>query len=40
MKHKFAAQLYTLRNELKQDFPGVLREFDRNPRCFCIGIFA
>ncbi len=26
MKEKFAAQLYTLRNELKQDFPGVLRE--------------
>ncbi|WP_010273717.1 sugar phosphate isomerase/epimerase family protein [Paenibacillus senegalensis] len=26
MKHKFAAQLYTLREELKQDFPAVLRE--------------
>ncbi|WP_053367717.1 sugar phosphate isomerase/epimerase family protein [Bacillus sp. FJAT-27245] len=26
MKHKFAAQLYTLRNELQQDFPGVLRK--------------
>ncbi|WP_419955242.1 sugar phosphate isomerase/epimerase family protein [Neobacillus niacini] len=25
MKHKFAAQLYTLRNELEKDFPGVLR---------------
>lgn len=24
MKHKFAAQLYTLRNELSLDFPGVL----------------
>ncbi|WP_408007662.1 sugar phosphate isomerase/epimerase family protein [Pseudalkalibacillus sp. A8] len=26
MKHKFAAQLYTVRNLLKDDFPGVLRE--------------
>lgn len=26
MKHKFAAQLYTLRNELEQDFFGTLRE--------------
>jgi sugar phosphate isomerase/epimerase len=26
MKHKFAAQLYTLRNELEQDFPGTLRD--------------
>lgn len=26
MKHKFAAQLYTLRNELQQDFTGVLRK--------------
>jgi sugar phosphate isomerase/epimerase len=26
MKHKFAAQLYTLRNELEKDFPGVLRD--------------
>ena len=26
MKHKFAAQLFTLRNELEKDFPGVLRE--------------
>ncbi|NOU71280.1 TIM barrel protein [Paenibacillus sp. LMG 31458] len=26
MKNKFAAQLFTLRNELEQDFPGVLRE--------------
>jgi len=26
MKEKFAAQLYTVREELKQDFPGVLRE--------------
>lgn len=25
MKNKFAAQLYTLRNELQQDFPSVLR---------------
>lgn len=29
MKHKFAAQLYTLRDELEQDFPGVLRELKR-----------
>lgn len=29
MKHKFAAQLYTLRNELEQDFPGVLRELKK-----------
>jgi sugar phosphate isomerase/epimerase len=29
MKQKFAAQLYTLRNELKQDFPGVLRELKK-----------
>lgn len=29
MIHKFAAQLYTLRNELEQDFPGVLRELKR-----------
>ncbi|KRE64618.1 sugar phosphate isomerase/epimerase family protein [Paenibacillus sp. Soil750] len=26
MKQKFAVQLYTLRNECEQDFPGVLRE--------------
>lgn len=26
MRQKFAAQLYTLREEVKQDFPGVLRE--------------
>lgn len=26
MRHKFAAQLYTLRNEIQKDFPGVLRE--------------
>src|SRR5699024_4908568 len=26
MKHKFAAQLYTLRNELKNDFHGTLKE--------------
>ncbi len=29
MKHKFAAQLYTLRNELEQDFPGVLRDLKK-----------
>ncbi|MDF2671701.1 MAG: xylose isomerase [Paenibacillus sp.] len=29
MKQKFAAQLYTLRNELEKDFPGVLRELKR-----------
>jgi sugar phosphate isomerase/epimerase len=29
MIHKFAAQLFTLRNELEQDFPGVLRELKR-----------
>lgn len=29
MKHKFAAQLYTLRNELEQDFPGTLRELKK-----------
>ncbi|MFD0867858.1 Xylose isomerase-like TIM barrel [Chlamydia abortus] len=26
MKHKFAAQLYTLREQVKEDFPGVLRQ--------------
>lgn len=26
MRHKFAAQLYTLRDELEQDFPGVLKD--------------
>lgn len=29
IKHKLAAQLYTLRNELKQDFPGVLRDLQK-----------
>lgn len=29
MKQKFAAQLYTLRNELEKDFPGVLRDLKR-----------
>lgn len=29
MKHKFAAQLYTLRNELAEDFPGTLRELKK-----------
>lgn len=29
MKNKLAAQLYTLRNELKKDFPGTLRELKR-----------
>lgn len=29
MKHKFAAQLFTLRNELEQDFPGTLRELKK-----------
>lgn len=29
MRQKFAAQLYTLRNELEQDFPGVLRELKK-----------
>lgn len=29
MKNKFAAQLYTLREELKKDFPGVLRELKK-----------
>ena len=29
MKEKFAAQLYTLRNELQKDFPGVLRELKK-----------
>jgi sugar phosphate isomerase/epimerase len=29
MKHKFAAQLYTVRNELEKDFPGVLRELKK-----------
>jgi sugar phosphate isomerase/epimerase len=29
MKQKFAAQLYTLRNELEKDFPGVLRELKK-----------
>ncbi|MEH7479940.1 sugar phosphate isomerase/epimerase [Neobacillus drentensis] len=29
MKHKFAAQLYTLRNEISKDFPGVLRELKK-----------
>ncbi|MBB6672455.1 sugar phosphate isomerase/epimerase family protein [Cohnella nanjingensis] len=29
MRHKLAAQLYTLRNELRRDFPGTLRELAR-----------
>lgn len=29
IRDKLAAQLYTLRNELKQDFPGVLRELKK-----------
>ncbi|RKL65010.1 xylose isomerase [Salipaludibacillus neizhouensis] len=29
MELNYAAQLYTLRNELKQDFPGVLRELKK-----------
>lgn len=29
MRHKFAAQLYTLRNELEKDFPGTLRELKK-----------
>ncbi|RAP74573.1 sugar phosphate isomerase/epimerase family protein [Paenibacillus montanisoli] len=29
MRHKLAAQLYTLRNELKIDFPGTLRELKK-----------
>ncbi|MEY2193863.1 sugar phosphate isomerase/epimerase family protein [Neobacillus sp. BF23-41] len=29
MKHKFAVQLYTLRNEISKDFPGVLREIKK-----------
>jgi sugar phosphate isomerase/epimerase len=29
MKQKFAAQLYTLRDELEKDFPGVLRDLKR-----------
>jgi sugar phosphate isomerase/epimerase len=29
VKHKFAAQLYTLRNEISKDFPGVLRELKK-----------
>lgn len=29
MKHKFAAQLYTLRNELEKDFSGTLRELKK-----------
>ncbi|REE86213.1 sugar phosphate isomerase/epimerase [Paenibacillus taihuensis] len=29
MREKLAAQLYTLRNELKKDFPGTLREVKR-----------
>ncbi|QKE72877.1 sugar phosphate isomerase/epimerase [Arthrobacter citreus] len=29
MRHKFAAQLYTLRNEIKNDFPGVLRDLKK-----------
>ncbi|MCD9022814.1 sugar phosphate isomerase/epimerase [Cohnella sp. NL03-T5] len=29
MKHKLAAQLYTLRNEVKKDFPAVLRELSK-----------
>ncbi|WP_409346678.1 sugar phosphate isomerase/epimerase family protein [Paenibacillus sp. MBLB4367] len=29
MKSKFSAQLYTLRNELEKDFPGVLRELKK-----------
>lgn len=29
MKSKFAAQLYTLRNELEKDFPGTLRELKK-----------
>ncbi|MEQ4483453.1 sugar phosphate isomerase/epimerase family protein [Cohnella silvisoli] len=29
IKHKLAAQLYTLRNEVKKDFPAVLRELSK-----------
>src|SRR5699024_6035896 len=29
MEYKFAAQLYTLRNEVKEDFPGVLRDLKK-----------
>lgn len=29
MKNKFAAQLYTLRNELEKDFPGTLRDLKK-----------
>ncbi|MGM0838471.1 MAG: sugar phosphate isomerase/epimerase family protein [Bacillota bacterium] len=29
MKHKFAAQLYTVRTEISKDFPGVLRELKK-----------
>ncbi|SEO53233.1 sugar phosphate isomerase/epimerase [Paenibacillus sp. OV219] len=29
MRQKFAAQLYTLRNELKKDFPGTLKELKK-----------
>ncbi|MBP1947876.1 sugar phosphate isomerase/epimerase family protein [Virgibacillus litoralis] len=29
MKHKFATQLYTLRNEISKDFPSVLRELKK-----------
>ncbi|BBH23769.1 sugar phosphate isomerase [Paenibacillus baekrokdamisoli] len=29
MRHKLAAQLYTLRNEVKKDFPGTLRELKK-----------
>jgi len=29
MRHKFAAQLFTLRAELEKDFPGVLRDLKR-----------
>ncbi|MCC3356850.1 sugar phosphate isomerase/epimerase family protein [Bacillus sp. REN16] len=29
IRQKFAAQLYTLRNEIKRDFPGVLRELKK-----------
>lgn len=29
MRHKFAAQLYTVRNELEKDFPGVIRDLKK-----------
>lgn len=29
MKHKIAAQLYTVREELKKDFPGILRDLKK-----------